>query len=76
MNTFNTYSPSDDKEDQLLRRAVARRVTPYLRRFGFQGANAYFKALLPSITIGLLERLRLYFLDQLKAHFILPRHHL
>jgi len=72
-NTFNSYFPSYDMENQLLRRAVMRRVTPYLRRFGFQGANAYLEALLPRVTIRLMERLQLYFLDQLKTYLILPR---
>jgi hypothetical protein len=72
-NTFNTYLPSEDMENQLLRRAVMRRVTPYLRRFGFQVANAYVEALLPRVTIRLIERLQLYFLDQLKTYLILPR---
>ena len=72
-NIFNIISPSDDQEDQLLQRAVVRRITPYLRRFGFQSANAYLEALLPRVTIRLLEKLQLYFLDQLKAHLILPR---
>lgn len=71
--TFSTYFSDNDMERQLLRRAVMRRVTPYLRRFGFQGANAYLEALLPRVTIRLLERLQLYFLDQLKTYLILPR---
>ena len=73
-NTFNTYFPSNDTESQLLRRAAMRRVTPYLRRFGFQGANAYLEALLPSDHhFVFLERLQLYFLDQLIIYLILPR---
>jgi hypothetical protein len=72
-NTFSTHLSDNDMESQLLRRAVMRRVTPYLRRFGFQGANAYLEALLPRVTIRLLERLQLYFLDQLKTYLILPR---
>jgi hypothetical protein len=50
-----------------------RRVTPYLRRFGFQGTNAYLEAFLPRVTIRLLERLQLHFIDQLKTYLILPR---
>jgi len=74
-DTFNTdtYFLSDDTESQLLQRAVMRRGTPYLRRFGFQGANAYLEALLPQATVRLLERLQLYLLDQLKPYLILPR---
>jgi hypothetical protein len=72
-NTFNTYSPSDDMESQLWRRAVMRRITPYLRRFGFQGANAYLESLLPRITTRFIESLGLYFLDQLITYLILPR---
>lgn len=72
-NTLNPYFSSGNVDDLLLRRAVRRRITPYLRRFGIQGANAYLEALLPRVTIRLLERLQLYFLDQLKHYFILPR---
>ena len=72
-NSFNTHFPGDDLESQLLRRAVTRRITAYLRRFGFKSANAYLEALPPWETIRLLERLRLYFLDQLKTYLILPR---
>ena len=72
-NTYSTHFPSDGMESQLLRRAAMRRVTPYLRRFGFQGAKAYLEAVLPRVTIRLLERLQLHFLDQLKTYLILPR---
>ena len=77
-NTDSIYfkSPSVDMECQLLRRAAMRRVTPYLRRFGVQGANAYLEALLPRVTIRLLEKLQLYFLDQLKRYLILSRRHI
>lgn len=70
-NTFNSYLPSDDVDGQSLQRAITRRVTPYLRCFGFQGANAYLKMLLPQVTILLLERLQLYFFDQLT--YLIPR---
>ena len=69
----NTYFPNDDVESQLLRRAVMRRVTPHLRRFGFQGAKAYLETFLPLATVRLLERLQLYSLDRLKTYLILPR---
>ena len=72
-NTFNTRFPRGGTESQLLRRAVMRRVTPYLCRFGLQGANAYLEALLPRATIRFIERLQLYFLDQLRTYLILPR---
>jgi hypothetical protein len=72
-NTPNSYFPGSNMDNQLLRRAVVRRVTPYLRRFGFQGANAYLEALLPRVAIRILEGLQLYLLDQLKIFLILPR---
>jgi hypothetical protein len=75
-NTLNAYISSDDMESQLLRRAVMRRVTPYLHRFGLQGSNAYLEALLPRVTIRLLERLQLHFFDRLKTYLILPRRQL
>jgi hypothetical protein len=44
---------------------ITTRITlPNLRRFGFQGANAYLEALLPWIAMPLLERLRVYFFNQ------------
>lgn len=72
-NTLNPYFSSGNVDDLLLRTAVRRRIAPYLRRFGIQGANAYLEVLLPRVTIRHLHRLQLYFLDQLKNYIILPR---
>ncbi|KAF8490533.1 hypothetical protein F5888DRAFT_1808005 [Russula emetica] len=70
-NTFDHHLPSDDIDRQSLQRATMRRVTPYLRRFGFQGANAYLETLLPRVATRLLERLQLYFFNQLI--YLIPR---
>ena len=40
-------------------------ILPNLRWFGFQGASAYLEALLPRITIPLLEKLQIVFFNQL-----------
>jgi hypothetical protein len=70
-NTFNTHLPIDDINRQSLQRAIMRRVTPYLRHFEFQGANAYLEMLPPWVTIRFLERLQLYFFNQLI--YLIPR---
>ena len=63
---FNSHFPSRDIERQLLRTPITTRVTlPNLRWFGFQGASAYLEALLPQVTIPLLEKLQVYFFNQL-----------
>jgi hypothetical protein len=52
-------------ERKLLHTTITTRITlPNLRRFGFQGANAYLEALLPWITMPLLERLRVYSINE------------
>lgn len=62
---FNSDILRGDMERQLLHTTITTRITlPNLRRFGFQGANAYSEALLPWITVPLLERLRFYFFNQ------------
>ncbi|KAF8468670.1 hypothetical protein DFH94DRAFT_276928 [Russula ochroleuca] len=64
--TFNSYYPSRDVERQLLRAPIMMRVTlPNLRWLAFQGASAYLEALLPWVTIPLLEKLQVYFFNQL-----------
>ncbi len=64
--TFNSHFPSGDIQRQLLRTPIMTRATvPNLRWFAFQGASAYLEALLPWITIPLLERLQVYFFNQL-----------
>jgi hypothetical protein len=62
---FNSDILRGDMERQLLHTTITTRITlPNLRRFGFQGANAYLEALLPWITMPLLERLQVYFFNQ------------
>jgi len=64
--TFNSHFPSGDIQRQLLRMPImTRAVVPNLRWFAYQGASAYLEALLPWITIPLLERLQVYFFNQL-----------
>ena len=64
--TFNSHFPSGDIQRQLLRTPIMTRATvPNLRWFAFQGASAYLEALLPWTTIPLLERLQVYFFNQL-----------
>jgi len=63
---FNSHFPSGDIQRQLLRTPIMMRVTlPSVRWFAFQGASAYLEALLPRITIPLLERLQVKFFNQL-----------
>jgi hypothetical protein len=64
--TFSSYYPSRDIERQLLRTPIMMRVTlSNLRWLAFQGASAYLEALLPQVTIPLLEKLQVYFFNQL-----------
>ena len=61
----NSDRPTHDLKSQLLRTTITTRITlPNLRRFGFQGANAYLEALLPWITMPLLERLQVCFFNR------------
>jgi hypothetical protein len=63
---FDTHFFSGDIQRQLLRTPIAMRATlPSLRWFGFQGASAYLEALLPQMTIPLLEKLQVSFFNQL-----------
>ena len=62
---FNSYEPNRDVERNFLSTHIMTRVTlPNLRWFGFQGTSAYLEALLPWVTIPLLERLQVYFFNQ------------
>ena len=45
-------------------------ILPNLRWFGFQGASAYLEALLPRITMPLLEKLQIVYFNQLT--FVVP----
>jgi hypothetical protein len=52
-------------EREMLHTTITTRITlPNLRRFGFQGDNAYLEALFPWITMPLVERLKVYFFNQ------------
>jgi hypothetical protein len=64
--TFHNYYPSRDVERQLMHMPIMMRVTfPNLRWLAFQGASAYLEALLPWVTIPLLEKIQVYFFNQL-----------
>jgi hypothetical protein len=53
-------------EAQLLRTPIMTPITlPNLRWLGFQGSSSYLEAILPIITQPLLEKLQVYFFDQL-----------
>jgi len=63
---FSFHSPNSDSRGQLLRAPIMAHATlPNLRCFGFKGASAYLEALLPRVAIPLLERLQVYFFNQL-----------
>ena len=50
----------------LMYRPITTRVTlSNLRWLGFRGANAYLEALLPGVTIRLLGKIQVYFINQL-----------
>jgi hypothetical protein len=60
------FNLSRDVERQLLRTPIMTRVTlPNLRWLGFRGASAYLEALLPWVTIPLLEKLQICFFNQM-----------
>ena len=64
--SFHSPLPSHDIERQILDMSITTRVTlPNLRWFGFRGAIAYLEALLSRITAPVLERLQVYFFNQL-----------
>jgi hypothetical protein len=64
--TFNNYYPSGDVGRQLLRTPIMTRITlPNLRWLGFRGASAYLEALLPWVTVPFLEKIQVYFFNQL-----------
>jgi hypothetical protein len=53
-------------ERQLLRAPIMTRVKlPNLRWFGYRGSSAYLEALLPWVTIPLLEKFQVYFLNRM-----------
>ncbi len=65
--TFKSHFPSGDIKRQLLRTPITipHVMLPNLRWLAFQGASAYLEALLPWVTIPLLERLQVFFFNQL-----------
>ena len=64
--TFHSYYPSRDVQRQLLGMPTMTHVTfPNLRWLAFQGASTYLEALLPWVTIPLLEKLQVYYFNQL-----------
>ena len=63
---FNCYNFRRDVERQLMRPPIITRATlPNLRSFGFGGTSAYLEALLPWLTTPLLEKLQVYFFNQM-----------
>ena len=60
------FNLSRDVETQLLGTPIMTQVTlPNLRWLGFRGSSAYFEALLPWISIPLLEKLQVYFFNRM-----------
>ena len=60
------YTPSRDVERQSLYTPIMVRVTlPNLRWLGFRGTSDYLEALLPWVTIPLLEKLQVYFFNRM-----------
>ena len=64
---FSTHFPSRSViERQLLRvPIVTHAALPNLRWFAFKGASTYLEALLPWVSFPLLEKLQVYFFNQL-----------
>ena len=62
---FNSYDPNRDVERHLRTRIMTRVTLPNLRWLGFQGTSAYLEALLPWVTIPLLEKLQVYLFNRL-----------
>ena len=64
--TFNSPVPNGDVERHLLLTPVTTHVTlDYLRWFVFGGVSAYLEAVLPRMTIPLLEKFEIEFSNQL-----------
>ena len=63
---FHCFNPRHDVEKQLLRTPITTRVTlPNLHWLMFDGTSAYLEALLPWLTIPLLEKLHTHFYNQM-----------
>jgi hypothetical protein len=64
--SFSSAIPSCDVKRQLLLTPITTYISlPNLRWFGFGGVSAYLEALLPQITVPLLEKFQILFIDQL-----------
>ena len=64
--SFHSPLPNHDIERQNLDMPITTRVTlPNLRWFGFKGASAYLETFLSRITAPILEKLQVYFFNQL-----------
>ncbi|SRR6266851_4104448 len=69
--TFHYPIPNRDVERQLLDRPIITDVTlPNLREFWFRSASAYLEAILPQMTMPLLDHLHVEFFHQL--NFSIP----
>ena len=63
---FHCYNPSHDVEGRLLHTQVVTLITlPNLHWLRFEGTRAYLEALLPWVTIPLLERFYVHFFNQM-----------
>ena len=63
---FNCYNSSRDVERHLFRTPIMVQVAlPNLRWLKFEGTNAYLEALLPWVTIPLLERFHIHFFNRM-----------
>ena len=64
--SLNCFNPRRDVEEQLLRTPIVTRVTlPNLHWLKFDGTSDYLEALLPWLTIPLLERLHVVFFNRM-----------
>ena len=63
---FHSPFPNHDVRAQLSQMSNMIHLTlPNLRHFAFEGVSTYLEMLLPRVTAPLLERLRIYFFNQL-----------
>jgi hypothetical protein len=64
--TFHSLVPNDEVEEQVVNTPLLTHVTfPNLRWFAFKGAQAYLDALLRQIATPFLEKLHIYFFNQI-----------
>lgn len=70
--TFDSPTPNHDVERQLMAAPITAHATfPHLHWFAFGGVSAYLEALLPRVTMPLLDTLQISFFHQL--NFSVPR---